>query len=164
MKAFGWVNPSSGPITAALCPGARRRLTCPRATEGTIDRLAERLEVEGLRDDGAERSELGEALMGVMDAIMEFNPLLQATAETMQADRFTRAVSWVLASDDTLRAFLTSAGWDRSELSLLGQHSLLGDEPIEADSREIADDPQADHQAVVRAGLQSADEGSKQDL
>ena len=29
--------------------------------------------------------------------------LLQAAAETMQADRFTRAVTWVLASDDTLR-------------------------------------------------------------
>ena len=37
--------------------------------------------------------------------------LLQATAETLQADRFTRAVTWVLASDDALRAFLTEAGW-----------------------------------------------------
>ena len=37
--------------------------------------------------------------------------LLQAAADTMQADRFTRAVTWVLASDDTLRAFLTGAGW-----------------------------------------------------
>ena len=44
---------------------------------------------------------------------------------------------------------LTSSGWDRSELSLLGQHSLLGEEPIEAEAREIADDPGADHQAVV---------------
>lgn len=37
--------------------------------------------------------------------------LLQATAETMQADRFRRAVTWAIASDDTLRGFLTSAGW-----------------------------------------------------
>lgn len=37
--------------------------------------------------------------------------LLQAAVETMAADRFTRAVSWVIASDDALRAFLTSAGW-----------------------------------------------------
>jgi GNAT superfamily N-acetyltransferase len=37
--------------------------------------------------------------------------LLQAAAETMQADRFTRAVTWVLAADDGLRAFLTGAGW-----------------------------------------------------
>ena len=37
--------------------------------------------------------------------------LLQAAADTMVADRFTRAVTWVLASDDALRAFLTKAGW-----------------------------------------------------
>src|SRR5688500_18461133 len=37
--------------------------------------------------------------------------LLQAAAETMQADRFTRAVTWVLATDETLRGFLASAGW-----------------------------------------------------
>jgi GNAT superfamily N-acetyltransferase len=37
--------------------------------------------------------------------------LLQAAAETMQADRFTRAVTWVLAGDDALREFLTGAGW-----------------------------------------------------
>jgi GNAT superfamily N-acetyltransferase len=37
--------------------------------------------------------------------------LLQAAAETMQADRFTRSVTWTLASDDALRSFLTSAGW-----------------------------------------------------
>jgi GNAT superfamily N-acetyltransferase len=37
--------------------------------------------------------------------------LLQAAAETMQADRFTRAVTWVLAADDAMRAFLTGAGW-----------------------------------------------------
>ena len=29
----------------------------------------------------------------------------------MTADRFTRAVTWVLAADDALRAFLTGAGW-----------------------------------------------------
>ena len=37
--------------------------------------------------------------------------LLQAAADTMTADRFTRAVTWVPASDDALRAFLTDAGW-----------------------------------------------------
>ncbi len=37
--------------------------------------------------------------------------LLQAAADTMIADRFTRAVTWVPANDDTLRSFLTSAGW-----------------------------------------------------
>lgn len=37
--------------------------------------------------------------------------LLQACADTLVADRFRRATTWVFASDDALRAFLTSAGW-----------------------------------------------------
>ena len=37
--------------------------------------------------------------------------LLQACAETMQADHFRRAVLWAIASDDALRGFLASAGW-----------------------------------------------------
>ena len=37
--------------------------------------------------------------------------LLQACADTLAADRFVRATTWVFAADDTLRTFLTSAGW-----------------------------------------------------
>jgi GNAT superfamily N-acetyltransferase len=37
--------------------------------------------------------------------------LLQAAADTMAADRFTRAVTWVLVGDDALRGFLADAGW-----------------------------------------------------
>jgi GNAT superfamily N-acetyltransferase len=37
--------------------------------------------------------------------------LLQAAVDTMVSDRFTRAVTWVLADDDTLRGFFTDAGW-----------------------------------------------------
>jgi ribosomal protein S18 acetylase RimI-like enzyme len=37
--------------------------------------------------------------------------LLQAGADTLVADRFTRAVMWLPAADDDLRAFLTGAGW-----------------------------------------------------
>ncbi|MDN4160678.1 GNAT family N-acetyltransferase [Nocardioides abyssi] len=37
--------------------------------------------------------------------------LLQAAADTMRADHFGRAVLWAVATDDALRAFLTSAGW-----------------------------------------------------
>ncbi len=37
--------------------------------------------------------------------------LLQAAVETMQADRFTRVVLWAIATDDTLRSFVTEAGW-----------------------------------------------------
>jgi GNAT superfamily N-acetyltransferase len=37
--------------------------------------------------------------------------LLQAAVDTLAADRFTRAVTWVNAVDDALRGFLTEAGW-----------------------------------------------------
>jgi GNAT superfamily N-acetyltransferase len=37
--------------------------------------------------------------------------LLQAAVDTMTADRFTRAVTWLVADDDALRTFLTEAGW-----------------------------------------------------
>jgi GNAT superfamily N-acetyltransferase len=37
--------------------------------------------------------------------------LLQAAADTMRADRFTRAVLWAMGADDDLRGFLGSAGW-----------------------------------------------------
>lgn len=37
--------------------------------------------------------------------------LLQACVDTLVADRFTRAVCWVDATDDVLRGFFESAGW-----------------------------------------------------
>ena len=37
--------------------------------------------------------------------------LLQAVADTLRADRFTRAVTWTIVGDDELRRFLTDAGW-----------------------------------------------------
>lgn len=37
--------------------------------------------------------------------------LLQAAVDTMTADRFTRAVTWLLAADDEMRRFLDAAGW-----------------------------------------------------
>jgi GNAT superfamily N-acetyltransferase len=51
--------------------------------------------------------------------------LLQAGVDTLVADRFTRAVSWLPAEDDALRAFLTEAGWgpDGAHRTL----DLLGD-------------------------------------
>ena len=51
--------------------------------------------------------------------------LLQAAADTLVADRFTRAVTWLPAGDDQLRAFLTAAGWapDGAHRTL----DLLGD-------------------------------------
>lgn len=53
--------------------------------------------------------------------------LLQAAADTMRADRFTRAVLWAVATDDALRAFLGEAGWApdsaHRELDLDGEGS-----------------------------------------
>lgn len=37
--------------------------------------------------------------------------LMQACVDTLKADRFIRAVTWVGAGDDVTRAFLTAAGW-----------------------------------------------------
>jgi ribosomal protein S18 acetylase RimI-like enzyme len=37
--------------------------------------------------------------------------LLQAAADTLAADRFSRAICWVPSTDDVLRRFLTDAGW-----------------------------------------------------
>ena len=37
--------------------------------------------------------------------------LLQAAADTLRADRFDRAVCWLVAGDDATREFLTGAGW-----------------------------------------------------
>jgi GNAT superfamily N-acetyltransferase len=37
--------------------------------------------------------------------------LLQAAIDTMSADRFSRAVTWLGADDDAIRTFLTEAGW-----------------------------------------------------
>lgn len=38
--------------------------------------------------------------------------LLQAAADTLRADRFTRATMWLDARDDALRAFVASTGWE----------------------------------------------------
>ena len=37
--------------------------------------------------------------------------LLQAAVDTLRADRFERAVTWLVSSDDALRGFLDGAGW-----------------------------------------------------
>ncbi|MCW2792048.1 MAG: GCN5-related N-acetyltransferase [Nocardioides sp.] len=55
--------------------------------------------------------------------------LLQAAVDTMRADRFTRAVTWTIATDDALRTFLTEAGWApdtaHRELDLDGEGTTL---------------------------------------
>ena len=49
--------------------------------------------------------------------------LLQAAMDTLAADKFTRAVWWVNATDDVLRAFVTESGWEPD-----GAHRELGSE------------------------------------
>lgn len=55
--------------------------------------------------------------------------LLQAAADTMRADRFSRAVLWAVAADDALRGFLGGAGWApdtaHRELDLDGDGTTL---------------------------------------
>jgi GNAT superfamily N-acetyltransferase len=55
--------------------------------------------------------------------------LLQAVADTLVADRFTRALCWVLAADDGRRRFLVDAGWGpdaaHRELDLDGTGTTL---------------------------------------
>ncbi len=54
--------------------------------------------------------------------------LVQACAETLKADRFSRAVTWLASTDDVRRGFLTSAGWAADgahrELDLHGDGSV----------------------------------------
>lgn len=73
--------------------------------------------------------------------------LLQACVDTLRADRFTHAVTWLNTGDDARRAFLTSAGWGADgahrELDLDGDgavrvkqvrlHSDLREEPGDSD-------------------------------
>jgi ribosomal protein S18 acetylase RimI-like enzyme len=62
--------------------------------------------------DPVSDGELVELVVGADDrGVGHGSRLLQAAAETLQADRFTRAVAWVVATDDVRRAFLTGAGW-----------------------------------------------------
>lgn len=49
--------------------------------------------------------------------------LLNAVADTLRADGFTRATWWVRSTDDPLRRFLESAGWGPD-----GAHQSVGTE------------------------------------
>lgn len=55
--------------------------------------------------------------------------LLHAVADTLRSDSFSRAVIWVMATDDPLRAFLTEQGWASDgahrELDLHGDGRVL---------------------------------------
>jgi ribosomal protein S18 acetylase RimI-like enzyme len=67
------------------------------------------------QDDDADRSTDGAIDQFVIDPPAQHqghgSRLLNACADTLQADGFVRASCWVNAADDRLRRFLTSAGW-----------------------------------------------------
>jgi ribosomal protein S18 acetylase RimI-like enzyme len=54
--------------------------------------------------------------------------LLHAAAETLRADKFSRAVAWLASSDDDARRFVTDAGWApdgaHRELDLRGDGAI----------------------------------------
>lgn len=55
--------------------------------------------------------------------------LMQAAIDTLKADRFVRAVTWLPATDDVTRAFLAAAGWGpdgaHRTLDLTGDGTVL---------------------------------------
>ena len=55
-------------------------------------------------------------------------PLILISIDTLRADRFTRATTWLRADDDVRRQFLTEAGWApdgaHRELDLHGDGSV----------------------------------------
>ena len=58
--------------------------------------------------------------------------LLNACADTLRADGFAHAVWWVLATDDVLRAFLSSSGWAPD-----GAHREIGSEDASVRVKQI---------------------------
>jgi GNAT superfamily N-acetyltransferase len=70
--------------------------------------------------------------------------LIQACADTLRADRFTRAVTWVNSTNDTLRGFLGEAGWApdgaHRELDLHGDGSVTVKQVrLHTDLSEVSD-------------------------
>ena len=68
-----------------------------------------------------------------------------------ESDGYREIVGTFHNSEDLERAVsaLGSAGWDRSEMSLLAQHGVLFPEHVQANTRKLADDPDADRDAVI---------------
>lgn len=58
--------------------------------------------------------------------------LLQAAVDTLNADRFTVATTWVVADDDVRRDFLASAGWAPD-----GAHRTLAEAPDGSTAKQV---------------------------
>lgn len=107
---------------AALAPAWRQSLGKPADARHRVLVALERNRVVGFALTGpAEDPDCDPVADGALAEITIDPPergkghgsrLLQAAVDTLVADRFTRAVTWLLASDDDQRRFLTEAGWD----------------------------------------------------
>jgi hypothetical protein len=72
--------------------------------------------------------------------------LLQACADTLRADRFVRATTWLNSNDDVRRGFLVSAGWEpdgaHRELDLHGDGAVrVKQVRLHTDVRDEQDHP-----------------------
>ncbi|OUZ07973.1 GNAT family N-acetyltransferase [Aeromicrobium sp. PE09-221] len=99
----------------------RQVIAAPRDARQRVIVALERATVRGFalvhpcHDEDADRVADGEIGEFVIDSEHRGqghgSRLLQACADTLRADRFTRAVWWLGSTDDTTRAFATAAGW-----------------------------------------------------
>lgn len=78
--------------------------------------------------------------------------LLQAGIDTLRADRFTRAVTWVDATDDALRRFLTDAGWAADS----AHRELAPDDGDQTTDHESTDDQATGPSSVKQVRLHTA--------
>lgn len=63
--------------------------------------------------DGVSDSEIGEFVIDPLHRRAGHGSrLLQASIDTLLADKFSRALWWVTASNDILRSFVTGTGWE----------------------------------------------------
>ncbi|HQR27348.1 MAG TPA: GNAT family N-acetyltransferase [Nocardioides sp.] len=109
------------PDVAEVAEVWRRSLTAPGDARNRVLVALDRARVTGFAVtlpaadpdcDPVRDAELGELVVAASDRGRGHGSrLLQAAVDTLVADRFTRAVCWVTATDDALRAFLTRAGW-----------------------------------------------------
>lgn len=107
---------------AALAERWGQTISAPKDGRMRVLVALERADVRGFAlvhpsyDPDADQVADGEVGEFVIDAAHQRaghgSRLLQAAMDTLEADRFTRAVWWVTASDDALRAFVTESGWE----------------------------------------------------
>lgn len=96
-------------------------ITKPREARQRVLVALERASVRGFTTTGpstdadadpAKDAEIGELVVDIAArGTGHGSRLLHAAADTMRADRFTRATIWLLSTDDETRRFLSSQGW-----------------------------------------------------